>query len=153
MRGVEETLDLMGTPQCPAAEGVAGACLANQGVVCRVMERAHREDDGLGMNAAQSGFIQHEATGGLFLTINSDPSTVTKFCHGSALPVLHDGKHPGGRASYTYCPVWQEEKLRIEEGRADLFVEAEPESIAEGVTVNALEDPFQARRDLEMLAS
>lgn len=122
---------------------------SQQGVICRVMQLDHEADPGLGMSAAASGFIQHEATGGVYLNLKSDPATVTKFCHGDALPVLHDEDVEGGRASYTYCPAFQAEKKRIAEGRSRLLVEPEPETVAAGVTVDPLEDPVQMRRDLE----
>lgn len=140
-------------PTCPAAAKIAGACGSQEGVVCRVMQTAHKDDPGLNMTAGQSGFIQNEADGGVYLNLKSDPSTVVKFCHGDALPVLHDGTHLGGRASYTYCPTWQAERARIEDGRKQLLEDPEPESVAAGVTVNPLEDPFQAHRDLEELAA
>lgn len=146
-------VDCSACPSCPAALPIAGACAAEQGVVCRVMQRDHEDDPGLGMSAAASGFIQHEATGGVFLTVKSDPSTVTKFCHGDALPVLDEDDVAGGRASYTYCPTWQAEKARIADGRDELLGEPEPEPVAAGVTQDSREDPFAAARDLELLAS
>jgi hypothetical protein len=135
------------TPTCPAAVPIVGAMDSQQGVVCRVMQRDHVEDPGLNMGTAATGFIHHEASGGVYLNLKSDPSTVTKFCHGDAVPVLHDGDHQG-RASYTYCPTWQAEKLRIAEGRDHLLDEPELEPVAAGVSVEEYRDPFG--RDLEM---
>jgi hypothetical protein len=141
-------------PRCPAARAIAGACAAEQGVVCVVMQHDHEDDPGLGMSAAQTGFVHHEATGGVFLTVKSDPSTVTKFCHGDAIPVLDDEDVAGGRASYTYCPTWQAEKARIWEGRDDLLPSVpDPEPVAHGVTASSEDDPWAAARDVELLAS
>lgn len=142
---------LPSVPMCPAAAPIAGACASQQGVVCRVMQRDHEDDPGLNMSAAAAGFIHHEATGGVYLNLKSDPSTVVKFCHGDALPVLHDGEVAGGRASYTYCPTWQAEKERIAEGRDTLLAEVEPEEVAMGVSTMDYADPWaQAQRDLEL---
>lgn len=140
------------TPRCPAAAPIAGACASQQGVICRVMQFDHEHDAGTGMNAAQSGFIQHEAEGGIYLNVKSDPSTVTAFCHGDGLPVLTDERREGGQAHHSYCPVWQAEKQRITEGRSELLEAPEPEPVAAGVTV-APTDPFAAARELELLAS
>lgn len=138
---------------CPAALKIAGACGSQQGVVCRVMQRDHEQDAGLGMTAGQSGFIQHEATGGVYLNLKSDPATVTAFCHGSAVPVVTDDEDQG-RASYSYCPTWQAEKDRIAAGGQDLYVDEEPESVAMGVVEAVDENPWrQARADLDLLAS
>lgn len=142
---------LPSVPICPAARPIAGACGADQGVVCVVMEHDHEGEPGIEMSAAATGFVHHEATAGVYLNLRSDPSTVMKFCHGDALPVLDDGDVAGGRASYTYCPTWEAEKARIAEGRSELLERPEPDPVAAGVTVNATENPWQAARDLEML--
>lgn len=128
-------------------------CASQQGVVCRVMEKVHRDEDGVGLSAASTGFLHHEATGGVYLNLKSDPQTVTKFCHGTALPVLGDGERRGGRASYTYCPTWEAEKERIEAGRRELLSEPDPEPVAMGVSSIEEIDPWEAaKRDLDILA-
>lgn len=136
-------------PVCPAAQTIAGACASQQGIVCRVMQRDHADDPGLDMTAAATGFIHHGATGGVYLNLKSDPKTVTRFCHGDAIPVLTDEDHPGGRASYTYCPTWQAEVHRIADRRHELLEEPEPEAVAAGVTIDPLEDPWLAARELQ----
>lgn len=144
---------LRACPTCPAALPIAGASDAQRGVVCRVMQRDHVEDAGLNMSAAQSGFIQHEATGGVYLNLLSDPSTVAMFCHGDAVPVVTD-EEGQGRASFTYCPTWQAEKQRIEAGRDELLVDVEPDPVSMGVPEPDYADPWkQARADLDLLAS
>lgn len=155
MRRVNDLPMVPAVASCPAALKIAGACGSQQGVVCRVMQRDHVEDAGVGMTAGESGFIQHEATGGVYLNLKSDPATVTAFCHGTAVPVVTDDDGQG-RASYTYCEVWQAEKKRIEAGRQELYVDAEPESVSMGldVEVEKLADPWaQARADLDLIAS
>jgi hypothetical protein len=118
------------------------------------MQRDHEQDPGLGMTAARSGFIQHEAEGGIYLNLKSDPATVTAFCHGTGIPVLHDEKREGGQPHYTYCPTWVAEKERIAAGRTELLETPEPEPVAAGVSLHDEEDPWAAaRRDLELLAS
>lgn len=140
------------SPTCPAALAIAGASASQQGVVCRVMQRDYEQDAGVRMSAGVSGFIQHEATGGAYLNLKSDPSSVTAFCHGDAVPVVTD-EDGQGRASYTYCSVWQAEKRRIEAGDAALYVEEEPEEVAMGVEPVLFDDPWQrARADLGVLA-
>ena len=143
---------LSGAPTCPAARKISGASLSQQGVICTVMQRDHEGDAGLRMTAAQSGFIQHEATGGVYLNLKSDPSTVTAFCHGDGVPVVTEDQ--SSRASYSVCPVWQAEKDRIAAGDHDLYVDEEPESVSMGVPEPVYSDPWQqARADLDELAS
>lgn len=152
MRGVIELPTLSSEPTCPAALPIAGAIPERSGVVCRVMQREHRQDAGVGMNAAQSGFIQNEAEGGVFLTLKSDPSTVVRFCHGDDVPVIDDagGK---GRDSYTYCPVWQAEVERLLAGEHSALHDEEPEQVSMGVSSMEEADPWAAaRRDLDLLA-
>lgn len=137
--------------KCPAAVGIVGASASQQGTICRVMQRDHEDDPGLNMGAAATGFIHHEATGGVYLNLKSDPATVTKFCHGDAVPVVTEDDVPGGRASYTYCPTWQAEKLRIAEGRDYLLSDPEPEAVAMGVSTADSADPWaQAQADIEL---
>lgn len=146
MRAVKSLPMLPAEPACPAAAPVAGVDRSSQGVVCRVMQRDHEDDPGLGMSAAATGFIHNEADGGVLLTVKSDPSTVTLFCHGDALPVLTDEEQPGGRAHHSFCPVWQAEKERIADGRHNLLDEPEPEPVAAGVSTVDYSDPWAALR-------
>lgn len=138
---------LPAVPRCPAASPIRGACGSQQGVVCRVMQRDIERDDGteLGMSAGKYGFLQHEATAGVYLNLKSDPSTVTGFCHGDAIPVVTD-EEDQGRSSYTYCPVWQREKERIAAGREELVTEVQPEPVSMGVATHEAADPWQAAR-------
>lgn len=142
------------SPSCPAALAIAGASDSQQGVICRVMQRDHEDDAGVRMTAGQSGFIQHEATGGVYLNLKSDPSSVLGFCHGDALPVLSDDDEKSlARASYTRCPVWEAEKDRIARGDGALYAEVEPEPVSMGIEPAALADPWaQARADLDLIA-
>lgn len=140
---------LPSAPSCPAAVTISGVCPSQQGVVCAIMRQDHEEDPGLNMTAAATGFIHHQATGGVYLNLKSDPATVTQFCHGTALPVVTDEDHEGGRASHTYCPVWQAEKHRLWEARHNLLDEPEPEAVSAGVTVSSLEDPVAAAREVQ----
>jgi hypothetical protein len=147
-----------GAPTCPAAAPIAGADPSGCGVICRVMKREHENQDPTGMEAGSYGYIVHEATGGVFLSMKSDPTSVIRFCHGDELPVMHDADGQA-RDSYTYCPVWQAEKDRIFEGRARATRDPEPEEVSmgladaiEGGSLGA-EDPWaSARRDLDVLA-
>jgi hypothetical protein len=146
-----------GAPTCPAAAKIEGACTANSGVICRVFQREHEQVDPHGMSAGTYGFTK-QATGGVLLTMKSDPSSVVRFCHGSDLPVVTD-EDGQARDSYTYCPIWQAEKERIWAGDDSITNEAEPESVSMGLA-DAIEDgslgagnPWaQARRDLDLLA-
>lgn len=149
MRAVELPV-LPSAPKCPAALTISGACMSQQGIVCRVMQRDHEDDPGLDMTAAATGFIHHEATGGVFLNLKSDPKTVERFCHGDAIPVLDDDDVAGGRSSYTYCPTWQAECHRLADGRDRLLEEPEPEPVAMGVVDEDSNPWAQARSDLEM---
>lgn len=143
---------LRGEPVCPAAFPIRGTSREQRGVVCQVMRGAFEGDAGVNMSAGQLGVLR-DTQGGVYLNLKSDPSTVTGFCHGDAVPVVHDGERDGGRASYTYCPVWQSEKERIAEGRSELLVEPEPEAVSMGVSSADAEDPWQqARQDLDILA-
>lgn len=153
MSRVPELPTLRRSPVCPAALKIDGACGSQQGIVCRIMQRDHQDDAGVGMSAAQSGFIQHEASGGVYLNLKSDPSTVCNFCMGDAVPVVTDADHQG-RASYTYCSVWQAEKERIARGEAGLYEDLEPEPVSMGMDSSSAADPWaQARADLDLLAS
>lgn len=149
-----------GEPACPAALRVDGACESNAGVVCRVIEQDLKRELGTGMTAGQLG-VMRESTGGVFLTMGSDPSTVMRFCFGDAVPVL-DNRGGKGRDSYTYCPVWQAELERLWEGKDRLTKPVEPDPVSMGVdddgepvgaeTVSSSEDPWAARRALDDLA-
>jgi hypothetical protein len=143
-----------GPPTCPAALKIHGATPEREGVICRVMQREHEEVDPTGMTAATYGYTAHEAEGGIFLTRKSDGSTVQRFCHGNAIPVLDDAEGHK-RNSYTYCPIWQAEKARITGGRHTITNELQPEPVSMGVedTLSS-DDPWaSARRDLDLLAS
>lgn len=129
---------------------------SQRGVVCRAMQQDIERADGteLGMNAGEFGYLQHEATSGVYLNLKSDPATVVGFCHGNGIPVLTDEDHLA-RDHYSYCPVWQSEKKRIAEGRGELVVEQQPEPVSMGVQESTWDapDPWaQARRDLDLLA-
>lgn len=136
---------------CPAALPIAGACRSQQGVICREMEIDAEGDAGHRMTPRALEVIR-ESEGGKYLNVKSDPSTVTGFCHGNALPVVtnDDGQ---GRASYTYCPTWQAARDRHLAGLDGLYDEQEPEPVSMGVEADPLEDPWtRARRDLDDLA-
>lgn len=137
-------------PRCPAAFPIRGASLSQQGVVCRLMKDAVESDPGERMTAGALGRVR-DTIGGVYLNLKSDPGTVTGFCHGDAVPVVTD-EEGQGRASYTYCPVYQAEVKRREEGRRELVVEEQPESVAMGVPGEAVlasheaADPWAAAR-------
>lgn len=142
---------------CPAALTIAGTDTSSCGVVCRAMEQDIARDDGtdLSMSAGAYGYLQHRATGGVYLTLKSDPSTVLNLCHGSGLPVLTDEDHQA-RDHYSYCPVWQAEKERLAAGGDRLAPEEQPEPVSMGLEAasHSLEaaDPWAAaRRDLKEL--
>lgn len=121
---------------CPAAARIEGACPSKSGVVCRVMQIDRMKDSGLGMDPAQLAIARRGGEGDVFLTIRSDPSTVERLCCGDSVPVA-DSKGHYARDSYTFCPVWQAEKQRIEQERDQLrgggvladFEQAEPEAV------------------------
>lgn len=141
-------------PVCPAALKIDGACASQQGIVCREMQRDVDDESGVGMEAGQLGFLQHEATGGVYLNLESDPSSVTGFCYGDALPVLsNDDDKRLARASYTRCVVWQAARDRHLAGERGLYDEAEPEPVSMGVSSADADDPWaRARADLDLLA-
>lgn len=149
---------------CPAARAVAGVGPDTSGIVCGVIALDRSKEKGFGMNPAQLAVAREGGTGDTFLTLKSDPSTVERFCCGGALPVM-DARGHYARDSYTYCPVWQAEKQRLEDARNGLAGGgvAGPEPVAhfdEGRgggpvpgTTQAADDPWaQARRDLDVLA-
>lgn len=166
-------LAVVGRPKCPAALPVFGATPDRAGVICRVMQIDRSKEQGAGYNPAQLA-LSRDGSDGVLLTAKSDPSTVERFCCSDAdVPVLDHDEKPGGRDSYTYCPVWQAEVERIEAGRRLLAGGGvEPESVesydvtpemraaadatvAHTVAQNSgdAEDPWaQARRDLDELA-
>lgn len=135
-------------PTCPAALGIAGACPSQQGVVCRIMQQDSEDDAGLRMTPGQLEKVR-EAEGGIYLNLKSDPQTVFNFCHGSAVPVVTDADDQG-RASYTYCPVWQGMRDRELAGERSLYDELEPEPVSMGLgeptATHTAPDPFRAMR-------
>lgn len=148
---------------CPAAVPVAGVTPERGGVVCGVIARDRRLDEGLDMDPAQLQIARGEGehASDVFLTLKEDPSTVEHLCCGREMPVLDRREVPGNRASYTYCPVWQAEKIRIAEDRSMLSEEPREEPVAhydDGgrpaiVQSRDAPDPWaQARRDLDVLA-
>lgn len=82
---------------------------------------------GEGMTAGEHAIAREGGDGDVFLTIETDPQAVERLCCGDALPVLGPSEVPGNRASYTYCPVWQAERERIEAGREALSKPVEPD--------------------------
>lgn len=138
-------------PACPAALKVTGASSGRRGVVCRIMQADQEADPGVDMNPRQLEVLR-ETQGGVYLSVEHDPSTVVMFCHGTAVPVVtnEDGQ---GRASYTYCTTWQTARDRHLAGLEGLADPVEPEPVAMGVGSHDAPDPWaQARRDLDLLA-
>lgn len=141
------------------------------------MQQDRAKEDGVGVNPAQLAIARAGGGGDVFLTIENDPSTVERLCFGEAVPVLDEREVPGNRASYTYCPVWQAEHKRVQDGRRQLAgggVEDQPEPVSHfhdgrspgswdpgilgrngapaGSSYDS-DDPWaQARRDLDVLA-
>lgn len=147
---VNELPVLKGSPTCPAALPIAGACRSQQGVICREMQVDQESDPGLRMTAGALERVR-EGEGGTYLNLKGDPSTVTGFCYGDALPVIHESD--SARASYTACPVWQEARDRHLAGLKGLYDEEEPETVSYGVSSLEEIDPWAAaRRDLDLLA-
>lgn len=167
-------LQVVGRAKCPAALPIYGASAACAGIVCRVMELDRSKEAGHGYSPAQHA-LSRDGDDGVLLTAKSDPSTIERMCCADRdVPVLDHDEKPGGRDSYTYCPVFQAEKERIWAGR-DLLAGGgvAPESVSsydEGalrkhadrhveqtVLQNASvsgdgDDPWsQARRDLDLL--
>lgn len=158
---------LPSVPTCPAALIVHGAVPANSGVVCRSMERDRAAEKGIDMNPAQLAVARSGGVGDVFLTLKSDPSTIERLCCGDGVPVLHDGEMPGGRDTYTFCPIKQAEVWAAEHGQKGLgsrIVEPETWShydpnvkVDDGAppagSTHAAADPWaQARADLDVLA-
>lgn len=138
-------------PSCPAAFPIAGASSGRRGVVCRAMQQDQDADPGVGASPRQLE-VTRETQGGVYLTVERDPSSVVMFCHGSAVPVVTD-EDGQGRASYTYCPTWQAARDRHLAGLAGLTEPVEPEATSMGVASHEADDPWgQARRDLDELA-
>lgn len=102
---------------CPAAVPIAGVVPHRAGVICEVIRQDRAREQGEGMDATQFAIAREGGDGDVFLTIETDPQAVRNLCCGDAIPVLGPNEVPGNRASYTYCPVWQAERERIEEGR------------------------------------
>jgi hypothetical protein len=126
-------------PTCPAAALIVGASRGQRGVICREMQADQMDDAGVSMTAGQLGVLR-ETEGGVYLNLKGDPSTVVMFCHGSGIPVLtSDDKQ--GRASYTYCPVWQTARDRALAGAAGVTDPVEPEPVAMGVAPDGEEVP------------
>jgi hypothetical protein len=138
------------------------------GVICRVMQQDRAKEDGVGVNAQQLAIAREGGEGDVFLTVETDPSTVERLCFGRGVPVLDERELPANRDSYTYCPVWQAERQRIEDGRRQLAgggVEDEPEPVAHwddgrggvrqapaGSSWDSADPWAQARADLDVLA-
>lgn len=118
-------------PTCPAASKVTGVSYASRGVVCRVMLQDQQDDPGIRMSAGQLGKLR-ETEGGAFISAEHDPSTLVMLCHGDAVPVTTD-EDGDGRASYTYCPVWQTARKRALAGLDGLTDDPEPEPVSMGV--------------------
>lgn len=138
-------------PTCPAALAIAGACRSQQGVVCRIMQQDQEDDAGLRMTPRALEIVR-EGEGGVYLNLKSDPSTVTAFCHGDALPVMTDDDDQG-RASYTYCSTWQTQRDRDLAGEDGLYDELEPEPVSFGVEDDHLDPWTRAARRLDELAA
>lgn len=138
-------------PACPAALAIAGACASQQGVVCRIMQHDQDDDPGVDMSAGQLGTLR-ETEGGVYLNCKSDPSSVVGFCHGHALPVLHEDGD--ARASFTSCPVWQLHRERHLEGKdGSLFDPVPYEPVSMGMASSDADDPWAAaRQGLDELA-
>lgn len=136
--------------------------------MCRVIARDRQAETGLDIDPAQLAIAREGGEGDTFLTVATDPSTVRNLCFGDAVPVLGEREVPGNRASYTYCPVWQAERARIDDGRRQLAgggLEDEPEAVSHwddgrggertapaGSSYDAADPWAQARRDLDVLA-
>lgn len=126
-------------PSCPAATPIAGATRGQRGVICREMQADQENDAGVEMTAGALGKLR-ETEGGVYLNVKGDPSTVAMLCHGSAVPVVtNDDKQ--GRASYTYCPVWQTARDRALAGEDGLTDPLEPETVAMGIAPDGEEVP------------
>jgi hypothetical protein len=91
-------------PTCPAAEALEGPPTAGPSVVCRAMVRDEEQTDQ----------IVHGESASPLVTARRDPSTLYGFCCGKAIP-RSTADDVEARASYTFCPVWELEKKRIEE--------------------------------------
>lgn len=146
---------------CPAALRIAGVSPGRAGIVCRVIQQDRQKADGIGVDPGQLAQQRVGGDGDTFLTIEKDPSTVENLCCGDALPVLDEREVPGNRASYTYCPVWQAERWREEQGQERLGRQIEPDrtsydfetddELPGAVTTLEADDPWaQARADLEL---
>lgn len=123
-------LDVLPRVRCPAALPIAGVSPERSGVICGVMLRDRERERGVGMSAGQHAIARAGGDGDVFLTIEKDPQAVENLCCGDAVPVVTDDEIPGNRKSYTYCPVWQTEVDRLEEGREALSVEMAPAPVA-----------------------
>jgi hypothetical protein len=149
--------------KCPAGSPIAGVTPERGGVVCGVILNDRQREAGFDMDPAQLQIARGEGENAsdVFLTLKEDPSTVEHLCCGAALPVLDRREVPGNRASYTYCPVWQAEKIRLAEDRRGLSDEPREEPVshyddggrpAVGQSRDAADPWKQARRDLDVLA-
>lgn len=115
---------------CPAAIKITGVVPDRSGVICRVIQQDRERERGLDMNPVQFEIAREGGDGDVFLSITKDPQGVKNLCCGEGMPVLGPKEVPGNRASYTYCPVFQAEKERIEDDRSSLAKppsEPEPE--------------------------
>ena len=154
-------------PTCPAALPIAGDRPGTCGVICRVMQLDRQKETGLDVNPQQLAIAREGGEGDVFLTIETDPSTVGNLCFGEGVPVLDERDIPGNRDHYTYCPVWQADHARQDDGRDQLAdrVADEPEKVSHwddgrggqraapaGSSYDAADPWAQARRDLDILA-
>lgn len=152
---------------CPAAAPIEGVTPFRSGVVCRVIQLDRQREAGLDMTPGQLQIARSGGDGDVFLSIEKDPQSVEQLCCGDAVPVIGPSEVPGNRASYTYCPVWQAEKERIEEGRDVLGKPVEQEELRTshyddgrggtraapaGSSYDSADPWAQARADLDLLA-
>jgi hypothetical protein len=122
------------------------------GVICRVMQQDRAKEDGVGVNAQQLAIAREGGEGDVFLTVETDPSTVERLCFGRGVPVLDERELPANRDSYTYCPVWQAERQRIEDGRRQLDGRGGVRQAPAGSSWDSADPWAQARADLDVLA-
>jgi hypothetical protein len=127
---------------------ISGAMRANEGVICREMQADQQAEAGIRMTPGQLEQAR-EGEGGVFITAKHDPSSLVMFCCGDAVPVVTSDAREKGRASYTYCPVWQAARDRYLAHKAGLYDEPEPEAVSMGVepyATHLADDPIEAGR-------
>lgn len=137
-------------PVCPAATMIRGATTFDGGCVCGILLADQQAESGVGMDPAQLE-VAREGTGGVYLTVKSDPGTVMRFCWGDAVPVI-SASDELARASYTYCPVWQTRRERDLEKRRTLFDPVVEESVSMGVPDEPPPVHVGPSKDLDLLA-